>query len=234
MIATLNNVTKFYENTEGVSDLFASIPKGQIIGLLGANGSGKTTTLKLLAGLLRPTAGSVSVLGQSPENSRAEIALLSDLDSVLPWMDHRNVKFLNTGLFDNFNPAKYDELVDKMDIPKDKMYKHMSRGQKARIKLASVLARRCSLILLDEPLSGIDLISREKMLEMISSNWEKEKSSIILSTHEILEAKKLFNRVMILKEGKLIKDHLCNETVEAEETDVLQLYRDVLKSNTSP
>ncbi len=204
MLAKLSNVTKRYGKTDGVHDLSLELYPGQAVGLLGLNGSGKTTTLKLLAGMLFPTQGQVEVLGKAPRENRGQIAYLSDADNLYAWMTPADAERFMVGLYPDFNLNRYRELLAFLEVPKQG-YRSMSRGQRARLRLAMVLARDARLFLLDEPLSGIDVISRDRILKSLVLEW-REDACLVLSTHEVSEAEGIFERVLLLKEGRLAMD----------------------------
>ncbi|GEM83230.1 ABC transporter ATP-binding protein [Meiothermus hypogaeus] len=225
MLAKLNGVTKRYSKTEGVHELSLELYPGQAVGLLGLNGSGKTTTLKLLAGMLFPTTGSVEVLGQSPRESRGQIAYLSDADNLYAWMTPRDAERLMAGLYPDFNPGRYRELLAFLEVPQQG-YRSMSRGQRARLRLAMVLSREARLFLLDEPLSGIDVISRDRILKSLVREW-REEACLVLSTHEVSEAEGIFERVLLLKEGRLALDAKA-EDLRAKGQSVKDAFIEVL------
>lgn len=204
MLAKLSHVTKRYGKTDGVHDLSLELHPGQAVGLLGLNGSGKTTTLKLLAGMLFPTQGQVEVLGKAPRQNRGQIAYLSDADNLYAWMTPTDAERFMQGLYPDFNPKRYRELLAFLEVPQQG-YRSMSRGQRARLRLAMVLARDARLFLLDEPLSGIDVISRDRILKSLVLEW-REEACLVLSTHEVSEAEGIFERVLLLKEGRLAMD----------------------------
>lgn len=204
MLAKLSNVTKRYGKIDGVHDLSLELHPGQAVGLLGLNGSGKTTTLKLLAGMLFPTQGQVEVLGKTPRENRGQIAYLSDADNLYAWMTPADAERFMVGLYPDFNLNRYRELLAFLEVPKQG-YRSMSRGQRARLRLAMVLARDARLFLLDEPLSGIDVISRDRILKSLVLEW-REDACLVLSTHEVSEAEGIFERVLLLKEGRLAMD----------------------------
>lgn len=225
MLARLNGVTKRYGKTEGVHELSLELYPGQAVGLLGLNGSGKTTTLKLLAGMLFPTIGSVEVLGQSPRKSRGQIAYLSDADNLYAWMTPQDAERLMVGLYPDFNLARYRELLAFLEVPKQG-YRSMSRGQRARLRLAMVLSREARLFLLDEPLSGIDVISRDRILKSLVREW-REDACLVLSTHEVSEAEGIFERVLLLREGRLALDAQA-EDLRAKGQSVKDAFIEVL------
>lgn len=228
MVLELKELSKSYFGKRGITDLSVKLYSGQLVGLLGANGSGKTTTLKLLASLLVPTSGLINVFGGTPAQKIGEIAFLGHLDHFLPWMNHTAVGHFMQAHFTNFSSPQYQHYLELLEVPLWTPVKSMSKGQAARLKIAAILARDCQLILLDEPLSGIDFLSREKILSVIQSK-RNERTVIVLSTHEILDAQALFDRVLFLKGGQLVEDLPVdkNEGEEGKER-VLEAYRRVL------
>ncbi len=224
MLATVNGVTKNYGGKEGVNNVSLSINAGEAVGLLGLNGAGKTTLLKLLAGLLFPTVGEIEVLGKTPRQARANIAYLSD-QALYPWLTPVDAEKLMMGLFPDFRPKKYRDLLNFLEVPQ-KQNKSMSLGQKARLRLAMALGREAKLYLLDEPLGGMDLISRDKILRSLVANWAED-SAIVLSTHEVLEAEGIFDRAVFMREGRIVMD-VSAEQLRSEGKGVVDTFKEVL------
>jgi ABC-2 type transport system ATP-binding protein len=218
-------VSKHYGKASGLLNFSLDLHPGQAVGLLGLNGSGKTTALKLLAGMLFPSQGNLEVLGQAPRLARAQIAYLSDADNLYAWMTAADAERMMLGLFPDFNLNRYRELLGFLEVPKQG-YRSMSKGQKARLRLAMVLAREARLYLLDEPLSGIDIISRDRILKSLIREW-REDACLVLSTHEVAEAEGIFERVVLLKEGKLVLDAMA-EDLRAQGKSVKDAFIEVL------
>jgi ABC-2 type transport system ATP-binding protein len=225
MLAELHGVTKRYVTTEGVRDLTLDIPEGEVVGVLGLNGSGKTTLLKLLAGLLFPTEGTVNVLGGPPRRNRAKLVFLGETDELYGWMAPADGERFMTGLYGDFYPDRYRDLLDFLEVPRRKT-RAMSRGERGRLRLAMALAREVKLYLLDEPLAGIDLLSRERILKSLVREWHTN-ATIVLSTHEVAEAEGLFERVVFLKEGRVALDTQAEALREAGKS-VVSAFREVL------
>jgi len=225
MLARLENVTKRYRTTEGVRDLTLDFPAGEIVGVLGLNGSGKSTMLKLVAGLLFPTAGTVSVFDGSPRGNRSRAVFLGETDTLWPWMTPADACRFMAGLYKDFDAARFDELLDVLEVPRRKT-KAMSRGERGRLRLAMALARNAKLYLLDEPLAGIDLISREKIMTSLVREWHTDET-ILLSTHEVAEAEGLFERAIYLRNGRLALDARAEELRERGKS-VVQTFKEVL------
>lgn len=130
-----------------------------------------------------------------------------------------------TGLYNDFYPDRYRDLLDFLEVPRRKT-KAMSRGERGRLRLAMALAREVKLYLLDEPLAGIDLLSRERILKSLVREWHTD-AAIVLSTHEVAEAEGLFERVVFLKEGRVALDTQA-EALREEGKSVVSTFREVL------
>ena len=225
MLARLEGVTKRYRTTEGVRDLTLEFPAGEIVGVLGLNGSGKSTMLKLVAGLLFPTAGTITVFGGSPRGNRSRTVFLGETDTLWPWMTPAEAGRFMAGLYSDFDALRFNELLDVLEVPRRKT-KAMSKGERGRLRLAMALARSAKLYLLDEPLAGIDLISREKIMMSLVREWHTDET-ILLSTHEVAEAEGLFERAIYLRDGRLALDARAEELREQGKS-VVQTFKEVL------
>jgi ABC-2 type transport system ATP-binding protein len=225
MLASLDGVTKRYARTEGLCDVTVQFPSGQVVGVLGLNGSGKSTLLKLLAGLLFPSVGEVAVFAGPPRQNRSQLVYLGEDDSLWSWMTPADAETFMKGLYDDFDIARYRSLLGDLAVPKRRT-KAMSKGERGRLRLAMALARDAKLFLLDEPLAGIDLLSREKILQSLVREWHKDET-ILLSTHEIAEAEGLFDRVVYLREGRVALD-VEAEDLRSRGRSVVNAFREVL------
>lgn len=221
----IQNVHKQYLKTPALSGVSFTVTLGQVVGLLGLNGAGKTTLLKVIAGLLLPDQGSVHLDGMPPRKQRGRIAYLPEQN---PWPEQASparVAALLAGADPAFDRGRYRELLSFLEVP-DRPFGQMSRGQRARANLALTLARRAPLYLLDEPLAGIDLISRDRILKALVREW-REDATLILSTHEVGEAEGLFDRAVFLKEGRIALD-VSVEALRKEGKRVVETFKEVL------
>lgn len=225
MLAQLREVTKRYVKTVGVRDLSLEFPAGEIVGVLGLNGSGKSTMLKLIAGLLFPTKGEITIFGGSPRGNRARTVFLGETDTLWPWMTPNDARRFMAGLYPDFDAVRFNELLDVLEVPRRKT-KAMSKGERGRLRLVMALARSAKLYLLDEPLAGIDLISREKIMMSLVHEWHTDET-ILLSTHEVAEAEGLFERVVYLRDGRLALDARA-EQLREQGKSVVQTFKEVL------
>ena len=189
-----------------------SVDRGEIVGVLGPNGSGKSTLLKLLAGVQRPTSGFISVLGQPPGvDTKRRAAYVPEVDHYYPTMSGRRaVRFL-AAFFPGYDSHLAFDLLEFLAVAPDEPFGSLSRGHRARFKLALALARQAELLLLDEPLAGIDVLSRERILHAIVHEYRVGEQTMILATHELHVAEGLFDRVVLLKDGRIVLAGLADE-----------------------
>ncbi len=203
-IVELRAVTKRYGRTHALSGLSLSIERGLITGLLGPNGSGKSTMLKLIAGLVHPTSGTVLIDGERPSiRTKARIAYLPEIEHLYRWMSvAETIRFMSS-FYRDWDAGRARDLLDFMRLPPGTPVGRLSRGMRARLKLVLAMARRAELVLLDEPLSGIDPPSRSKIVKAIAGEYRSGEQTIVFSTHEVMESEGMFDNVVLLEEGRL-------------------------------
>lgn len=200
-----DNLGKRFGLSRALDGVTLRLPLGQVIGLLGPNGAGKSTLLKILAGLLRPSFGSARILGHPPGlESRSLVAYLPEIDCLYSWMTVKQMADFMAENFPDFQPQAAAELLQFMNLPPDKMVGTLSRGMRARLKLALIMARRAPLLLLDEPLSGIDVVSRGKILEGLLQQYRVGEQTIVFSTHEIREVEGILDQVVFIAHGQVV------------------------------
>ncbi len=201
----VRNLNKSYVRGKPVlSDVSFDIPAGKIVGLLGPNGCGKTTLLKILSGCIHDYKGKVVIGGRQPGVlTKASTAFLPDT-AYLP--DY----FRTIDAIDYFNDFFYDfdrqkalDFAERFHLNLKKKIKTMSKGMREKIQLLLVMSRAAELYLLDEPLGGVDPAARENILDIIMRNYA-EKSTLILSTHMVNDLEASFNHVLILGRGKVL------------------------------
>ncbi|MGE5674545.1 MAG: ABC transporter ATP-binding protein [Mycobacterium leprae] len=215
-VVQLEQVTKRYFRTTALADVNLSIPRGSITGLLGLNGSGKSTLLKLIAGLARPTSGQVLVDGRAPGRwTKGRVAYVPEVDHLYPWMTVRESIAFVSSFYPDWERERAEELLAFMALPADQPTGKLSKGMRARLRLVIALAHPATVVLMDEPLSGIDMPSRSRITEAILSQFRAGEQTIIMSTHDLLETETLFDRVILLERGRV---HLEGdaETIRAE------------------
>ncbi|RKJ51338.1 ABC transporter ATP-binding protein [Butyricicoccus sp. 1XD8-22] len=194
-----------YKRKTILERLTFSIPKGQIIGLIGENGSGKSTLLKLMAGILTPTSGQIELNGEKVTRRHTNrIAYLPDIDLFYEKLTGEEVFTFYESQFDDFSSEKAKEIASFLQVPMNVKLGSLSKGNRARIKLATFLAREVELYLLDEPFAGLDPLARESLMKAIIKFIDTEHCAVVMSTHEVNEVEPILDQVMLLKDG-----HLC-------------------------
>ncbi len=208
MTGTAVEIKKVFKNYPGVDALKGidvNFPAGSITGLIGPNGSGKSTLLKSIVGLVKPSSGEISIFGENPgRKTKEQIAFLPEINYFCKGMSIIKVIELYESQFSNFNKAKAMEILDFMNLKPEARIKNLSKGMVGRVKLTLTMARQVPLIIMDEPLAGIDPKSRSRILEGLISEYNSEEQTIILSTHEVLEAEKFFDYVVFLEFGDVL------------------------------
>ncbi len=203
----IDGLTKRYGRTIALGNISMEVGEGEIVGILGPNGSGKSTLLKVIAGLVRPSSGRVTVFGMKPGHGvRKLLAYMSENDYLYRWMTVKELVEWTSKFHDNWSMDKTQALLEFFDIDWGLKVANLSRGMRGRLKVALAFSREVPLYLLDEPLSGIDAASRSKILDILIREYRPENSTILLSTHLVMEAESLFDRAIFLKNGEKIID----------------------------
>ncbi len=203
------------------------VESGKIVGLLGPNGSGKTTFLKLLAGLSRPSAGSLQICGEPVGvKTKAMVAYLPDTDFLYPWMRIAEAKKFYTDFFKDFNAEKFDTLLEFMKLKNEMVVKDLSKGMLEKLSLTLTLSREAKLIVLDEPLNGVDPIAREQILGAILKGFNYE-SSILLTSHHIQEIESILDEAYFQQDGKIILAGNTEEIRNVKKMTLDEVYREV-------
>ena len=189
-----------------------TLPQGCILGLVGENGAGKSTTIKAILGMLRPDAGSIRVLGQ--DNSRAFAPVRERIGVVLDepgFPDCLTAEQLGTvmaGIYRNWESEVYAAFLKKLAVPEAKPYKEFSRGMRMKLAIAVALSHKAELLVLDEPTSGLDPVVRDEVVELFSEFTRDEGHAVLISSHIVSDLEKLCDYIAFLCEEK---DALCEE-----------------------
>lgn len=205
MTITFNHVTKKYGNKNALHDVSLEFERGKIYGLLGQNGSGKSTTLKLIAGLVYPNEGQVEVLGKKVTRKISkQVAYLTELDMFYEPFTVKQMIDFYASQFDDFNMEKANALMQDMKLEGKQKIKQLSKGNRGRLKLVLALSRETPILLLDEPFSGLDPLVRESIVKSLLSYLDFEEQTVIIATHEIDEIESLLDKVLVIDNGHII------------------------------
>jgi ABC-2 type transport system ATP-binding protein len=203
-IIEINALHKSYFLAKALNGVNLQIKRGVILGLLGPNGSGKSSLLKIIAGLVHPTSGKIMVNGKKPSShTKAEIAYLPEIDYLYSWMTVKETIDFIAAFYYDWQQERAKELLLLMGLELRQKVGNLSKGKRALLKLLLVLSRKTPLVLLDEPLSGIDPPSRSRIISAIVSEYRMGEQTIILSTHQVGETEAIFDEVVYLRDGKV-------------------------------
>lgn len=223
------NVSKSFDNKKILKDVNLIIPRGKIVGLLGKNGQGKTTLIKLINDLLTPTNGEIFIEGKHPGvDSKKIISYLPErtyLDKEMKVIDTLN--YFNE-FYDNFNIEKAKKLLKDLDLDINSKISKMSKGMQEKLQLILVMSRDAELYILDEPLGGVDPATRDYILDTILSNF-KEGSSVIISTHLIADIERILDEVIFIDKGKIILTASADEIRKKEKASIDEIFRRTFK-----
>ncbi|WP_053218376.1 ATP-binding cassette domain-containing protein [Virgibacillus senegalensis] len=204
----LEKVSKRFMNKSALQEVSLELTKGKIIGLVGENGSGKSTTLKLIAGLVHPTKGTVRVDG-IPVSRRiaSQVSYLSELDEYYGFYNVGQTIDFHAAQFADFNKEKAEEIRSFMKLDPDAKLKQLSKGNRGRLKIVLTLAREVPVILMDEPLSGLDPMVRDSIVKGLISFIDLERQVVLITTHEIKEIETILDEVVAIRDGSIIGHH---------------------------
>lgn len=198
------DLCKSFDNRVILDNVNIKIERGKIVGLLGKNGQGKTTLIKLINDLLTPTSGEVLINGKKPSiESKKIISYLPERTYFDKSMKVSDIIKYFKEFYDNFNEEKALKLLDDLELDKNSRLAKMSKGMQEKVELILVMSREADLYILDEPLGGVDPATRDYILDTILSNF-KDGASVIISTHLIADIERILDEVIFIDKGKII------------------------------
>ena len=222
MTIEIKNLNKEYNNILAVKNLNFTINKGSIVGLLGPNGCGKTTTIGLILGLIKPTSGTVFINGQNIENENYRTKILEKVNFISPYVElpkkltvEENLKVYGKLYGVNNLQNKISDLMKQLNLFEFKKRKtgELSSGQKNRVSLAKALINDPEILLLDEPTASLDPDVGDYIRTYIESFASKKGTTILLASHNMSEVERLCNEVMMMKNGKIIDKGTCSSLI---------------------
>lgn len=228
MMLECRELTKWFGSKEAVADLTLNLDKGKIYGLLGENGSGKTTWMKMVAGLTKPGRGEILYEGHPIGwRDKAKIAYMATEPFFYDFMKVSDVGEYYEAFFEDFDRRKYTETVSAMGLEPGMKVRNLSSGMSAKLKLAAALSRNAELYLLDEPLNGIDYKAREEIIGLILEEANGE-NTFVISTHLLEEVESFIEYAIFIKDGHLAdKVNLESERMKSGRS-LTELYTDIL------
>ena len=219
------HLSKEFDGKKILKDINLKIPRGKIIGLLGKNGNGKTTLIKLINDLLTPTEGEVLVNGEKVGvGSKKIISYLPEKTYLDRGMKVKEVIKYFEEFYDNFDSKKAYKLLKDLDLDKDMNLSKMSKGMQEKVQLILVMSRKAELYILDEPLGGVDPATRDYILDTILNNFS-EGASVIISTHLISDIEKILDEVIFIDKGKIVLTGSADEIRNKEKSSIDEVFR---------
>ena len=223
------HLCKNFDNNPILKDINLKIERGKIIGLLGMNGVGKSTLIKLINDLLIPTSGEIYINGEKPGvNSKKIISYLPERTYLDKDMKISEVFKFFEDFYDNFDSNKAKKLLKDLNLDINKKISKMSKGMQEKLQLVLVMSREADLYILDEPLGGVDPATRDYILDTILSNF-KEGASLIISTHLIADIERILDEVIFMNNGEIILTSPADELREKEKGSIDEIFRRCFK-----
>jgi len=207
----IHQLTKSYPGFM-LDHLSLTLPSGCIMGLIGENGAGKSTTIKLILDIIHKDGGSVTILGRDNTDqialSKEDVGVVLDEAGIPECLTARQVGCVMKHVFQHWDEDTYARLLHQLSLPDNKPFKDFSRGMKMKLSIAVAMSHGAKLLLLDEPTSGLDPVVRDEVVEMFLDFTRDENHSILISSHIVSDLEKLCDYVAFLHQGKLL---LCEE-----------------------
>ena len=228
-ILQCKNLSKKYGATEALKGIDLELDAGKIVGLLGPNGSGKTTFIKLANGLLKPSEGEILIGGRRPgRETKAMVAYLPDRDFLPDYMSVSQLIKYYSDFFEDMDEAKAEEMLRSLELDRDMKLKKMSKGTKEKVQLILTMSRDARVYFLDEPIAGVDPAARDYILRTIITNYNPD-ALVVISTHLIADVENVLDDVVFIKDGSIVLHKDADAIREDEVKSIDRLFREVFK-----
>jgi len=228
-LVSIKNLNKSYKEKEVLKNINLSINEGKIIGLLGKNGTGKSTLIKLINDLLTPDSGEILVKGEKiGVGSKKIISYLPERTYLDKSMTVEETLIYFDEFYDNFDIKKARKLLKDLDLDVNQRLSKMSKGMQEKVCLVLVMSRCADLYILDEPLGGVDPATRDYILDTILNNFN-ENASVIISTHLISDIERILDEVIFIDKGKIILTSDADDLRQKEDASIDEIFRRMFK-----
>ena len=225
-IINVVGLNKSYGKKVVLDNVSFEIEEGSIVGLLGPNGCGKTTLIKILTGLIKDHTGTVKIANEEPgAYTKSLVAFLPDTSYLPDWMKPTDAIEYFADFYEDFDKNKAVRMVTDFGLDPHQKFKTMSKGQQEKLSLILVMCRQAKLYVLDEPLGGLDPAARGAILDLIMNNYAKN-AAVLLSTHLINDVERIFDRVLMISKGQVVVNSHIGEIKEKGKT-VEEVFKEV-------
>ncbi len=217
-VIRFDRLTHWYGERAALQELSLDVPRGSVFALLGRNGAGKSTALRCLLGLQRPTRGRAEILGMDasdlPPEGRARIGFVAEGQRLVPWMRLATLRDFQRATLPGFDAQQFDVHLARLGLDPRARVRHLSRGQRAQVALAVALAPRPEVVILDDPALGLDPVVRREFLEVMIDLVQEDGRTVLFTSHVLADVERVADRVAILHEGVLRVNGAVDEVKE--------------------
>ncbi|MGL4850109.1 MAG: ABC transporter ATP-binding protein [Clostridium sp.] len=223
------NIEKSFGRKKVLKGISFNLERGTILGILGPNGNGKTTLLNIIGGLLKADSGEVLVNGINvSEETKKIVSYLRESNQFYDWMKIEDTIRFYKDFFEDFDEERTRKLLKFMNIEGNEKLRSLSKGMLEKVSLSLVFGRRAKLYILDEPISGVDILSRDEIVNAIIENMI-EGASMIITTHYVGELERLLDKVLFIKDGKVVESDYADNIREKYGTSIEGSYKEIFK-----
>lgn len=212
----ITGLTKMYRDFTLDSVSF-SVPYGSVVGFIGENGAGKSTTIKTILGLVKKDTGTISILGKQEQDidfvTRNKVGVVFDGNNYPHKFTPKQLGGFLANVFISWNEEKYFSMLDRLSLPVNRKIKTFSKGMKMKLAITAALSQNPELLIMDEPTSGLDPVMRDDILNMILDFVKDKKHSVLISSHIISDLEKIADHIVFIHNGKVVFNKLKNELV---------------------
>ncbi len=228
-VIEINSLNKKYGSKKVLENVSLSLESGTIVGLLGPNGCGKTSMIKIIAGLIKDYEGQVLIDGRAPDEfTKSIVSYLPEKTYLGENLKAKEALDFFEDFYSDFDKEKAQQMLSQFKLDPNQKIKSMSKGMQEKVQLILVMSRKAKVYLLDEPLGGLDPASRKAMLDIILNNYSED-SVVLLSTHLINDVERIFDRVIMVGDKRILVDDTVDNIRQTEGKSVEELFEEVFK-----
>lgn len=228
-IIEINALHKSYGSSKVLDNVSLTLESGTIVGLLGPNGCGKTSMIKIIAGIIKDYKGQVLIDGRAPdEYTKSIVSYLPEKTYLGENLKAKEALDFFEDFYSDFDREKASRMLSQFKLDPNQKIKSMSKGMQEKVQLILVMSRKAKVYLLDEPLGGLDPASRKAMLDIILNNYSED-AVVLLSTHLINDVERIFDRVIMVGESRILIDDTVDNIREKNGKSVEELFEEVFK-----